>query len=263
MTGWKRMTWLARVKLVPDAESCTDKRSTRPPSLTGPCWNCSITLWRTQMPPCKTLKLTPYSAKAAATLRLRSSHCTNKMIFASASLPSKSASSSRSRMILEPCLPHSTGAAAPKASGTSKRMTCLGLTGARHTGHFASRRATSSKHAQQPMCAQGKTQRSVGPTSSKQMGHFINSSLRAVLTVTSKKCTKRDRPSNVRKVFVASETALQALECASSTSRHNARPAREPRQVVRACSYAAVAEQLAPTAGGAGGVARRRCCLNG
>mmetsp|Transcript_88791 Transcript_88791/g.247119 ORF Transcript_88791/g.247119 Transcript_88791/m.247119 type:complete len:271 (-) Transcript_88791:37-849(-) len=83
--GCNNTTWLAAVRLEPEADSSSDSRSTK---LADALLSCQswIVLLRCCTFPCKRTVLMLNSSNAAATLRFKSSNCVNTMTFALLSL---------------------------------------------------------------------------------------------------------------------------------------------------------------------------------
>mmetsp|Transcript_88822 Transcript_88822/g.231516 ORF Transcript_88822/g.231516 Transcript_88822/m.231516 type:complete len:264 (+) Transcript_88822:373-1164(+) len=206
---------------------------------------------RAKTPPRSSSKARLDSPSAPATFRLRSSHCTKRITFAEGSRSCSAARNSSSRVIFDPKRPHSPAGAPPRPSWASSRITCRAVAGALQTGQRASRRTTSSIQELQPRWAQGSKQRSASGMSSKQIGHFISSSSRAVRTVMPKKCTSRAHASSVFIARRAAATARTAFLCSSPASLRTACPALDARQ---ACSARACASCGAPMAGASGGL---------
>mmetsp|Transcript_39836 Transcript_39836/g.113766 ORF Transcript_39836/g.113766 Transcript_39836/m.113766 type:complete len:360 (+) Transcript_39836:393-1472(+) len=76
--GWTMITWLAAVRLVPLADSSSDRSSIL--GLFSSYWNCIRAVRRAQTLPCNERCSMPNSPSAELILRFRSSHCTKHMI---------------------------------------------------------------------------------------------------------------------------------------------------------------------------------------
>mmetsp|Transcript_94796 Transcript_94796/g.171168 ORF Transcript_94796/g.171168 Transcript_94796/m.171168 type:complete len:215 (+) Transcript_94796:370-1014(+) len=116
--GWRKTTWLAAVRLVPEADCARESSSTKVWEV-GLCCQSRMMLPRWPTAPCRVAQGTPNSAMAAATLRLRSSNCTKRITLAvgsssrsSRSLRTRTASLAPYLSKRTPCRVSSTGAAA-------------------------------------------------------------------------------------------------------------------------------------------------------